>query len=100
VSRRKEARAKGFWPIEVYEEYIEKHASTTGRRELLDPGGEPDTDFNNIVIANDSMAEWMSFKTIVSLNDRDLNFRNLVSIYRLETRQHIAAVGAACPARA
>ncbi|MFL4977862.1 MAG: M91 family zinc metallopeptidase [Xanthobacteraceae bacterium] len=92
MSRRKEARAKGFWPIEIYEEYIENHASTTERRELLDPGGEPDTDFNNIVIANDSMAEWMSFKTIVSLNDRDLNFRNLVSIYRLETRQHIAAV--------
>lgn len=93
MSRRKEARKEGFWPIQVYEEYIEKHASAMERRELLHPRGERDTDVENLVIANDSMAEWMGFNKIVSLNDRDMNFRNLVSIYRLETRQHIAAVG-------
>jgi Effector protein len=92
VSRRREARAKGFWPIDVYEEYIERRASAMERRELLHPRGERDSEYDNIVISNDSMAEWMSFNTIVSLNDRDLNFRNLVSTYRLETAQHVAAV--------
>jgi Effector protein len=92
VSRRREARAKGFWPIDVYEAYIEKRTSAMERRELLRPRGERDGDTDNIVIANDSMAEWMSFNTIVSLNERDLNFRHLVSIYRLETAQHVSAV--------
>jgi NleD-like pathogen effector protein (putative zinc metallopeptidase) len=92
VSRRNEARAKGFWPIDVYEDYIEKHASPAERRDLLDPRGERDQDYPNIVVANDSMAEWMAFNTIVSLNDRDLNFRRLTETYRLETKQHIFAV--------
>jgi NleD-like pathogen effector protein (putative zinc metallopeptidase) len=92
MSRRKEARAKGFWPLEVYEEYVDRHARDAERRELLDPHGERDKDYNNIVVANDSLAEWMSFNTIVSLSDQDLSFRNLVSIYRLETERHISAV--------
>jgi hypothetical protein len=92
VSRRQEARKDGFWPLDVYEEYIAKHASGMARRELLHPRGERDKDAGNIVVANDSMAEWMAFNKIVSLNDRDMNFRNLVEIYRLETRQHISAV--------
>jgi hypothetical protein len=62
------------------------------RRELLHPRGERHKDVDNIVIANDSMAEWMAFNKIVSINDRDMNFRNLVEIYRLETRQHVAAI--------
>jgi len=92
VSRRTEARTRGFWPIDVYEDYIAKRVPAMQRRELLHPRGERDQDYDNIVIANDSMAEWMSFNTIVSLNDRDMNFRNLVSIYRLETSQHVSAV--------
>ena len=92
MSRRSEARAKGFWPIETYEEYIEQRASTMERRELLDPRGDRDHDYKNIVVTNDSMAEWMAFNTIVSLNDRDLNFRSLAATYRLETRQHIFSV--------
>jgi len=92
VSRRSEARAKGFWPIETYEDYVEKHASPLERRELLDPRGERDHDHKNIVIANDPMAEWMAFNTIVTLDDRDRIFRNLAATYRLETRQHIFSV--------
>jgi hypothetical protein len=38
------------------------------------------------------MPKWMAFNKIVSLNDRDMNFRNLVALYRLETSRHIAAV--------
>jgi Effector protein len=92
VSRRTEARKAGFWSLEAYQEYIEKHSAGMERRELLRPRGERYDDADNIVIANDSMAEWMAFNKIVSLNDRDMNFRKLVEIYRLETRQHIAAV--------
>src|SRR5262245_8518874 len=93
VSRRGDARKKGFWPIETYEDYIDERVSSAEWRELIeDPPGEPDQDYKNIVIANDSMAEWMAFNTIVSLTDRDLNFRNLLATYRLDTRQHIASV--------
>jgi hypothetical protein len=34
----------------------------------------------------------MAFNKFVSLNDRGMDFRNLVALYRLETRRHINAV--------
>jgi hypothetical protein len=84
---------RGFWPVRVYREYVEKHTSTRERRELTDPNGETwDDDYPNIVIANTSMQRWMSDNNIVSLNDRDMNFRNLLAIYRLETARHIEGV--------
>jgi len=90
VSRRGDARKKAFWPIDVYEDYVDKHAPAMERRELLNPRGERDQDSKNIVLTNDSMPIWMAFNTIVNLDPG--NFRSLAATYRLETRQHIFSV--------
>jgi hypothetical protein len=93
VSTGQTPQKRGFWPIRTYRDYIEKHTTIRERRELTDPNGQTwNDDYPNIVIANTSMQRWMSDNNIVSLNDRDMNFRNLRAIYRLETARHIAGV--------
>jgi len=93
VSTGPSPQKRGFWPIPVYREYIEKHTSRGERRDLTHPDGEVwNDDYPNIVIANTSMQKWMSDNNIVSLNDRDMSFRSLRAIYRLETARHIEGV--------
>ena len=83
----------GFWPIWRYKEFVANHASPAERRSLAQkPRQLWDNHYQNIYVAFKSLPAWMSVSNIISLNDRDINFRSLVEIYQLHARQHFESV--------
>ena len=83
----------GFWALEQYEEFVERHASSSERDVLTEkPRERWDENYKNLYVAFEALPKWMSVSNIISLSDRDINFHSLVKIYQLETRQHFESV--------
>lgn len=83
-----------YWPLKVYTEYVTKHASGDQRSSLFHPKLDVwDEDrFPGIIIAYHSMPEWMRYSQIISLNDRDLKFRQLTDMYQMDMRRYMSSV--------
>lgn len=74
----------GFWPIEQYETFVRAHASVAERVELLHAPGQPfDERFPNIFVGYDTMAKWMLWQNIITLDQAGAASRNADHFKRL-----------------